>query len=243
MVMDVLRELVADLPARNTRPERIRTSRSWMLLLLVLAVASPNCADRSNRACMLSGQSQVPAMAESNCGIWMPIDPESNLPANVAVYTVGSPRLGKAVCRQTVVAFWASGRVIWSQDPITGGPPYRIGSIEPDKLAELQNRLRALHFFEARSIYGTVIVDGGYTVFAACYGGLCSEQMSSHELYERNADVVVMDGALLILSERQSTRQRMLALSSEGNQRFRAEWKMARGILSEYLPQPGQSSE
>jgi hypothetical protein len=124
-----------------------------------------------------------------------------------------------------ILAVWRDGFLVWSADPIRGGPPYRVGQQPPEvieeaweqvlKLAEI-GTLPARQFFfgpGARWL-GIVIFERRQPIV----------QLGSwHELFEASPDLVVTQTGIEPLSGRD--REAVLAAQSPDYLAFRRRWQ------------------
>jgi hypothetical protein len=71
--------------------------------------------------------------------------------AVIAIYTENMSNairdLEKDPITKLIVAVWGDGRIIWSQNRISGGAPYYSGNIEPKEIQSLLAKLKRDGYF------------------------------------------------------------------------------------------------
>jgi hypothetical protein len=82
---------------------------------------------------------------------------ESNQPV-VTLYVF--PVIPQPLVPNMIVAFWPDGKVIWSEDPIEGGPPYSEGRVDPQALETLLEDYKTL--FLVRGLYPRTFSHQGF---------------------------------------------------------------------------------
>ena len=94
-----------------------------------------------------------------------------------------------------VAALWNDGRVVWSESPVRGGPPYRQGRFELGKLNALLARLASQGAFTNASLtrawFGP---DSSFTTITIADGARRLTLRSWHELYEGTNTVATSFG-------------------------------------------------
>jgi len=85
---------------------------------------------------------------------------ESNQPV-VTLYVF--PVIPQPLVPNMIVAFWPDGKVIWSEDPIEGGPPYSEGRVDPQALETLLEDYKTL--FLVRGLYPRTFSHKGFNPF------------------------------------------------------------------------------
>lgn len=86
-------------------------------------------------------------------------------PVAAVWYHSSGPPIPNPEPRRLIVGVWGDGRVVWSDDRMTGGKPYRTARIERQRVEQLAADLDAAEFFaEQRKVnFGP---DASYTVLA-----------------------------------------------------------------------------
>ena len=139
-----------------------------------------------------------------------------------------------------ILAAWPDGFVVWSQDQQRGGPPYRAGHAEADKIKQLltrfendglfaDERLNQAHFGPDSKFLTVFIKSGTQHV----------KMQSWHELYESEKAVVTNAGVAGL-----NVRRRLDVLSKEPADYlfFRFIWSDTRCKLLELMPSESRTS-
>jgi hypothetical protein len=145
---------------------------------------------------------------------------------------------------QLILAVWGDGRVLWSEDRLRGGAPYRVGQIAPRRLTSLLSRLERDGFFAdpklSRSHFGP---DAQFTTILVKSGKKQLKMQSWHELFEAGGKVVATKAGLVALEGR--SRLAVLRKEPADYLHFRLAWSELRDstsglILSESKPIKGK---
>jgi hypothetical protein len=137
-----------------------------------------------------------------------------------------------------ITAIWPDGTIVWSENSVEGGGPYRAASLETAKVEELVGRLWRLDLLSKPGINRMMLgPDTSCTVIAVAHGSRFEQCASWHELFELNPGLVATDRGIESLQGR--TREQALADSSPDYRQFRHEWGQAREIIGEYIPESG----
>src|SRR5690242_6379759 len=80
--------------------------------------------------------------------VYMPAEGGQAMPPLVAVYFSDWGWVSRVHGPQVLLAIWRDGRIVWSLDPIKGGPPYRTGRLAPQKLEALLGDLDQRGLFQ-----------------------------------------------------------------------------------------------
>ena len=142
---------------------------------------------------------------------------------------------------RVVLAVWPNGRIIWSDDTILGGAPYREATISAESINQLELDLQALGTFT--SVH-SVATWGTYGVVSSSMVGLFAngdhfEMTSDHAIYEHQFPGRVNTPRSVALNG----RTRATALAEEASpdyQTFRAEWDQLYGRLLELVPETNE---
>ena len=160
--------------------------------------------------------------------------PVSNADTVVAVYT---DSYGGAASHQPrlVLAVWKDGHIVWSDDRLRGGAPYRAGQIDPKRLASLLSDLERIGLFGeeelARSYVGP---DAAFTTILIHNGARRIAMRSWHELYESNGTVVALADGLMALEHRSLFK--VLKDQPADYLFFRYVWSEVRGRTAALVP-------
>lgn len=120
-----------------------------------------------------------------------------------SLFAIHTHQIGPAKSDQLIFALWEDGHVVWSEDQIRGGPPYRTARIEPQKFHAFLAAAVSDGLFDNKSLsrarFGP---DSMYTVIEIKNKDQRLLMQSWHELYEANGKVVATDGGLTPLAGR-----------------------------------------
>ncbi len=160
----------------------------------------------------------------------------------VAVYVNGSRNINRVIPGSAVViAVWDDGRIVWSKEPIEGGPPYWVGKVELSKLERFFDEL------EQRGLYKNPTPkqlhfgpDSAFTVIAITYGARQIKMTSWHELFEASSETLVGTARGIYYIEDGRSREEILAEQPEEYKRFRSTWSEIRSLLKGLIPEKGQ---
>lgn len=131
---------------------------------------------------------------------------------------------------QLVLAAWDNGRVIWSENRVTGGAPYWTSQIDQKRITELFTRICNEGFFDERELNCLrVPYDSGSTVLLARTGKKQIRMRSAHETYPN-------DGHLSFRSKSPAGRWQ----NATGNDaRYFGAWDELRRTLNSVIPTNG----
>jgi len=187
--------------------------------------------------CLLVAACAVAASAASELGERPITDADEVL----AIYTNDLGRGGGRDEPNVILAAWPDGRVVWSADRLEGGPPYREGKIEPEKIADLFKQFDADGLFSDESLnqpnFGP---DSSYTSLLVKFGKKQVEMQSWHELYEALGKAVAKRSGLVGLEG----RRRLDVLRHEPAEYvgYRFVWSETRGRMMDLIPDESQPS-
>jgi hypothetical protein len=138
---------------------------------------------------------------------------------------------------RVIVAVWPDGRIIWSEDPKGGGPPFREAKIEVAKIEDVFSKFEKRSVFEGsfrRSWFGP---GATYHSIFLDDGRRRARVESWHELFETNPDLVVIDGSITSLRGR--AREDLLATNNPEFRAFRELWADLRTAIASLIPEEG----
>ena len=159
-------------------------------------------------------------------------------PVAAVWFDVGYPPPGfQGEMRRLIVGVWGDGQVVWSDDRARGGKPYRVGRIEPAKVAKLLADLEAGGLFEERRevYFGP---DSSYTVIAAETSSKRKWLGSWHDPAPKNPNVVVDEHGLSAVAPGQPRPK-----PSPEYARFLEVWKRSRELIESAIPTTGEPLE
>ncbi len=184
--------------------------------------------------------------ATRDTGVCMPvIDGEPNIPV-VAVYvrhmgTLVGPD-SRPVPRDAlniIMVAWRSGRIIWSEDDLRGGPPYFNGDLDPYRLENILKELRNKGVFDRPELnHPNFGPDSDFTVLAIADRGRRLEMGSWHELVEGSSNHVATSYGLESLRGRD--RAEVLKSQPAKYRRYRQVWQDVRAALTGLVPDEGE---
>ena len=164
--------------------------------------------------------------------------PISEADGVIAVYqqdwglaSTGEPKL--------VIAAWSDGTVVWAEDQVEGGPPYRRGSVAPQRVAAVLERLELDGAFDDRRLAQPCLgFDSKFTTLLIKKGKLKLEMNSWHEIFERNGRAIAGSCALFSLPE----GKRLSELRKEPAEflYYRAVWGEIRTLTATLIPAEGK---
>ena len=136
---------------------------------------------------------------------------------------------------QLLVSVWSDGHIIWSNNKIRGGPPYRSGSVEPAKVKSLLSQLERDNVFTNKKLLRANFgPDAATTVVFVKKGKQLLKMQSWHELYEERGMSVALERGLTPLGGRNI--EEALKHESKDYQNYRATWKRIRGLVRGLIP-------
>lgn len=134
-----------------------------------------------------------------------------------------------------IAAVWADGKVVWSKDKLSGGPPFHEGKIDPKALDKV------LHDFEVRNVFSAPYVrhsnfgpDSYCTAIYLSKGKKEFLSRSWHELAEQDPGIVAASFGLTRLKD--MSREEFLKNDAQDYQKYRALWSHIRKQISAILP-------
>jgi hypothetical protein len=141
-----------------------------------------------------------------------------------------------------ILAIWGDGRIVWSEDSLQGGAPYRSARINPKRVATLLAGLEKGGYFDNpalnRSYFGP---DSQFTTIYLKSGKKKLKMQSWHERFEANGKTVMNDrGAIEGLAGRK--RLQVLAKLPPEQLFFRLVWAELRAAAVELIPKKGDKT-
>ena len=141
---------------------------------------------------------------------------------------------------RVIVAVWEDGTMMWSEDSMKGGAPYRRGTIEPAAISELKAKLERRNAFEDSNInrhsYGP---DSRWSGIVVRGREAYLDIRTWHELAEMNPNVVSISGSLRGLNGR--NRDEVLAEDSKEYRGFRSAWSKIKAEMLALIPVEAQT--
>jgi hypothetical protein len=157
----------------------------------------------------------------------------------VAIYVQDWGRASDAMTKVVLVA-WPDGYIVWSEDRIEGGAPYRAGRVSPVRVSVVLERIeRDGAFGDKRLAQPCFGPDSRFTTILVKKAGRQLKMDSWHELAEAGGRVVARSCALTPLS----SERRLDVLRKEPAEYlyYRLVWAELRGRASSLIPLESQS--
>jgi hypothetical protein len=122
----------------------------------------------------------------------------------LAIYTFGFRHSANGLSpHRLIFAAWDDGRVLWSENSVQGGIPYREGKIDPARLRSLLEQMAKDGLFGNKLLEEPKFgFDASTTVIYAKSVEGTLKMQSWHELYESNGKVVATQNGLGALDGR-----------------------------------------
>lgn len=141
-----------------------------------------------------------------------------------------------------LVALWADGKIVWSEDQKDGGAPYRTAKMDAEKLRAFLAKLEQQGLFKKGPDFLRHFgPDGSYHGIRVRSGKKVVELASWHELYERNPKTVATSHGLEGLDGRD--RAELLKGDTKDYQEFRRLWLELRVFVKGLVPKEGAKFE
>jgi len=124
--------------------------------------------------------------------------------------------------RQLILGLWEDGALIWSDDTLNGGAPFRYRTLSGDHLTGVVHRLWTL-FNRVDEDHVSYVRDDAPFIEMRAEGARRSKRLDSwHETFESNTNLVVTSQAVEALAGR--SRTNVLASDDEDYRYFRIVW-------------------
>jgi hypothetical protein len=151
---------------------------------------------------------------------------------------------GRASSGETaiILAAWPDGYIVWSEDRLKGGPPYRAGHIDPKRVAALLARFDQDGLFADKKLDdGHFGPDSEFTSVFIKAGKKQVKMCSWHELYEAGGGLVADHHGLSTLDGRRKLD--VLHKAPTDYLIFRLAWSETRSTLSDLIPGESKAIE
>jgi hypothetical protein len=133
---------------------------------------------------------------------------------------------------------WSDGRIVWARDQQSGGPPYLTAQIEPSRVQQLLKQFAERGVFEKSGLrHSWLGPDSSYQAIWLSSGDDHVQLRTWHELFERNPNVVVINGGVTSLDGR--SREEVIGNDTKAFREFRAVWSDLRAAVSGLIPPDG----
>jgi hypothetical protein len=134
-----------------------------------------------------------------------------------------------------ILAAWPDGLIVWSDDRLRGGPPYRAGHVDPRRVKALLTAFDQDGLFaDERLNDGHFGPDSQFTTVFVKSGKKQVEMRSWHELYEEGGGLVVDHHGVSFLDGRHKLD--VLRKAPADYLFFRLVWSETRSKLAELMP-------
>jgi hypothetical protein len=139
-----------------------------------------------------------------------------------------------------ILVAWPDGQVVWSRDRLNGGGPYRVGHIDPKKVANLLDQFEKTGLFADEKLNQARFGPDSQFITLHIKSGTRQVKMRSwHELYEVSDKVVARPGLVHIA---RGQRLAELRKAPADYLFFRMVWSETRSKLSELIPEESRQT-
>lgn len=137
---------------------------------------------------------------------------------------------------------WPDGHMVWSNDRLKGGAPYRVGHVDPNKVAALLDRIEKDGFFADKKLNRSHLGPDSQFVTLFVKSGKKQVTMASwHEVYEDSGKLIADQNGISALEGR--GRLEVLRKSPPDYLFFRLVWSETRGRMADLIPLVSSPSE
>ncbi len=158
-----------------------------------------------------------------------------SLVAGIISTTPGYPGAEKAKhYPYLVIALYEDGRLIWSEDAISGGPPYRMAHTDEEEVKQLRLQLESSGFIR-EGIHSHIVRDSAFLIIYVNGTNGCMNLRSSHEPLESGGKFIAREHGFARLKKGSSIAD-ILSQESIQYQEFRATWSAVKGSLLNLIP-------
>lgn len=155
----------------------------------------------------------------------------------LAIYTQDW-QLGVSDPVKIVVAAWEDGNIVWSEDRLNGGPPYRTARLGPSRLEEFLSSYETDGVFELDGLKRQHLgPDSAFTTMVLKTNGKQLEMRSWHELIEGRKQGNVRESGVF-----SPQRPRLQVLQEESREYlfYRFVWTEIRARALSLIPTEGE---
>ena len=159
----------------------------------------------------------------------------------IAVFTesMGLVTPGTDSGRHFLTTVWSDGRIVWSRDQQKGGPPYLTGQIAPERVQELLKQFDQRGVFTKRELRRSWFgPDSSYHAISLTLGTQQTRLATWHERFERNPNLVVINGGVTSLDGR--NRDEVIRSDTSEFKEFRGVWNELRAAITALIPADGK---
>jgi hypothetical protein len=167
-----------------------------------------------------------------------PLWAEDELPVISVSIDGGGMRKDWATYPRILLIVWQNGKVLWSEDQKDGGPPFLTSNVTEASVNSVISTLsqtKLLHDTGFRkSWFGP---DSTYHSIWLNLGGRQTRVETWHELFERDPNLVAVNGGITSLDGRK--REDVVAADTKEFRAFRELWTKIRATTSALIPKSG----
>ncbi len=140
---------------------------------------------------------------------------------------------------RVIVAVWSSGRIVWSEDVINGGPPYKTGRVRMTRLKEFLRSIESEGLFEDMGLrLSHTSPDSVYTSVVVRDGPKYLAMHSEHELWEARPEFVGTSRGIEVLEGR--NREDVWDEWAADYMLFRWFWEEVKEGMLSLIPEDGR---
>ncbi len=165
--------------------------------------------------------------------------PITDADAVVAIY-VEDWRLASLGTPKLILVVWGDGHVVWSEDQVNGGAPYRSGQVSAKRVAAMLTQIAKDGAFDDQKLrrprFGP---DSRFTTILVKAEGRELEMQSWHELFEQHGKTVETSAGLEPLSGRR--RLDVLRQEPADYLYYRFFWSEIRETVARLIPSENAS--
>jgi hypothetical protein len=168
------------------------------------------------------------------------IRPISDADAVLAMY-VQDHGLGSRGDAAIIIAAWPDGLIVWSNDRLMGGPPYRAGHVDPKRITALLIRFDKDGLFrDNRLNHANFGPESKFTTLFIQSGKKRTEMSSWHELMEESGESVADHHGVSSLDGRR--RLDVLRKAPADYLFYRFVWSESRSRMLDLIPADGTAT-
>lgn len=168
----------------------------------------------------------------------LPYNTETGKYASIAIFNDSyGHNVDRSDPRTVIIAIWADGLIVWSEDKISGGHPYFYNNLLENDVNVLSSKLveAGIHKDIYTSRSGP---DADYTKISMLYKDHNITWESWHDLFENNPNLVATNHGIESLEGR--SREEVLSSQPEEYQDFRKTWDKLKTVIYQSIPETGQ---
>ncbi len=140
-----------------------------------------------------------------------------------------------------ILAAWPSGHIVWSADPINGGPPLKCAEVPPQRVSETIEAIAAAHFFDA-DLARKYVGDGTqFTTITIRRTGQTATLESWHEQIEQSGRLIATARGVSALDA--GTGAEVMMNQPPEYTRFRTVWDKTNAAAMKLIPASGTPCE